>query len=142
MQPTAILYPAIAMFGLTFSLLAYLAVCRFRAVGQGEISIKYYRAYNEGTQPPRLHLLGRHIQNHFEVPPIFYIAVLFTFVAGAVNPVSVTLAWLFVAARVVHSFIHLGSNDVSRRFFTFGAGVLVLAGLWVNLLVCLLRSGA
>jgi hypothetical protein len=46
-------------------------------------------------------------------------------------------AWLFVATRCVHSYIHLGSNDVSRRFFTFGVSLLWLAGLWATLLFTL-----
>jgi hypothetical protein len=137
-EPIAIVYPAIAMFALTLSMIGALAVARIGAVRRREISIGYYRAY-EGSQPPRLHLLGRHVQNHFEVPPIFYAGVLFTLVTGTVTALSVALAWGFVVARCVHSFIHLGGNDVSRRFFAYAVSLLFLAGLWGALLVALLR---
>lgn len=142
MQPHAILYPGIAMFFLTFSMILVLGRTRYRAIQRREVNIKFFRTYDEGEQPPRLHLVARHVQNHFEVPPLFHLALLFTFAASAVNPVSVGLAWLFVATRCVHSYIHLGSNNVSRRFFTFGLSLLWLAGLWATLLFSLATRDA
>jgi hypothetical protein len=139
LEPISIVYPAIAMFALTLSTIFALGVARFRAVQRREVSLAFYRTYDEGEQPARLHLLGRHVQNHFEVPPLFYAGVLFTLITGTVTGLSVALAWAFVAARCVHSFIHLGSNNVSHRFFTYAVSMLFLAGLWGALLVALLR---
>jgi hypothetical protein len=135
MQPNAIVYPAIAMFFLSFSVLAYTAYRRVTAVQRGEVSIRYYRLYNEGEQPDALQQLGRHVQNHFEVPPLFYVALLFLYVTGGVTPVSVGLAWLYVALRCLHSFIHLGSNDVRARLQAWASSGLALAGLWLCLLL-------
>lgn len=137
MNSTTILYPAIAMFALTFGAILSLGFARYRAIRRGDVRISFFRTYDEGSQPPRLHLLARHVQNHFEVPPLFYVGVLLTFVSGSVNMPAVIFAWLFVAARCVHSYIHLGSNNVSRRFFTFGASLIFLAGLWLTLLYSL-----
>ncbi len=142
MDPTAIVYPGIAMFSLSLAVLFHLGVSRFAAIRRRDVSVKYYRLYNEGEQPERLQLLSRHVQNHFEVPPLFYIVLLFLLVTGSVNPVAVTLAWLFFLSRCLHSYIHLGSNDVRRRFLTYGASGLILAGLWICLLVSLLASSA
>ncbi len=142
MEPTAIVYPGIAMFFLSFAMVAHLGASRFAAVRRRDVSLKYYRLYNEGEQPERLQLLGRHVQNHFEVPPLFYIVLLFILVTGSVTPVAVILAWLYFLSRCLHSYIHLGSNNVSRRFFSYGASGLILAGLWTCLLVSLLVSGA
>ena len=134
MSPSAIVFPGIAMFFLSFSAVVYLGYSRVTAVQRGDVSIRYYRLYNEGEQPAALQLIGRHVQNHFEVPPLFYIVLLFLYVTGSVTPFSVTLAWLYVALRCLHSFIHLGSNDVRRRLQAFAASGLVLAGLWLYLL--------
>ena len=141
MEPIAIVYPGIAMFFLTLSIVFHLGASRLAAIRRRDVSVKYYRLYNEGEQPERLQLLSRHVQNHFEVPPLFYIVLLFILVTGSVTPVAVTLAWLYFLSRCLHSFIHLGSNDVSRRFFTYGASGLILMGLWICLLVSLLFSG-
>ena len=43
--------------------------------------------------------------------------------------VMVVLAWLFVALRIGHAWIHTGSNVLRLRFYWFLAGALVLLGL-------------
>jgi hypothetical protein len=141
MTPTAILYPGIAMFSLTLGVMVGLGVARYRAIHDRSVSIKYFRTFNEGVQPERLHLLSRHMQNHFEIPPLFYAGILFTYVSDAVTMASVVLAWLFVLTRCAHSVIHLGANNVSARFFTFGVSLVFLAGIWASLLVSLITAG-
>ena len=142
MTPTAILYPGIAMFSLTLVVMVWLGVARYTAIHNRSVSIKYFRTFDEGSQPERLHLLSRHMQNHFEIPPLFYAGVLFTYVSDSVTALSVAFAWLFVLTRCVHSFIHLGANNVSARFLTFGVSLVFLAGIWVSFLASLLRSAA
>jgi hypothetical protein len=77
MQPSAIVFPAIAMFFLTSGMIGLLAIRRLTAVRRGEISLAYFKLYNLGMQPDALQQIGRHVQNHFEVPPLFYVVVLF-----------------------------------------------------------------
>jgi hypothetical protein len=142
MTPTAIVYPGIAMFSLTLLVMVWLGVARYAAIRNRSVSIKYFRAFNDGSQPERLHLLSRHMQNHFEIPPLYYAGILFTYVTNSVTPISVALAWSFFFTRCVHSFIHLGSNNVSARFFTFGLSLVFLAAIWISLLATLLGSAA
>jgi len=142
MEPTAIILPAIAMFALTISTLLSLGLSRFFAVRRGEVSVKFYVNYREGRQPERLHILGRHVQNHFEVPPLFYAGIILTFVTGHVTLTALVAAWAFVALRGIHTFIHLGPNNVTVRFFCFGLGLIALTVLWANLLVGLMAWSA
>lgn len=139
-DPVLILYPAFAMAFLTLGLIFRLGIQRYGAVGRREVSVKYYQLYEEehAERPKELRLLERHIQNHFEVPPLFYVAVLIAFATGQVNAVSLTLAWLYFAIRVVHTGIHLGYNNVLHRFSAFGASLFVLLLLWLTILVSLL----
>ena len=139
MNPAAIIYPSIAMFFLTLGMVMNLGVRRFMAVRRGDVSIRYYRLYTEGQQPDRLQVFGRHVQNQFEVPPLFHVAVLFLYAGHHVTPLALGLAWLYVLLRCVHSWIHLGTNNVTHRFAAYGTSVLVLAGLWLCLLVSLIR---
>ena len=140
MNPNAIVLPAIAMFFLTATLIARMGFLRVRAVQRGEISIAYYRLYNEGEQPDRLQQIGRHVQNHFEAPPLFYAVLVFLYVTGGVTPVSVGLAWLYVGLRAVHSVVHLGRNDVRQRLIVWATSMLVLSSLWIVLGVRVARS--
>ena len=47
---------------------------------------------------------------------------------GGVNSVAVIVAWLFVISRMLHAYIHTGTNYVPlrRKVFMFGA-LMVLA---------------
>ena len=127
------------MFFLTFSLILKLGISRFIAVQARQISIKYYQKYTDGQQPDRLHILNRHIQNHFEVPPLFYVGAILLFVTDSVSQASLIFAWSFFALRCIHTMIHLGKNDVNHRFFCFGASLLSLAALWVCLILGILK---
>jgi hypothetical protein len=142
MDASAIIFPAVAMFMLTFSVIAYTAGSRLSAIRSGDVNIRYYRRYTEGEQTPRLQVIGRHAQNQFEIPPLFYIAILFLYVTSSVTPLAVTLAWLYFASRCAHSFIHLGSNNVTHRFIAFAVSGLILASLWILLLLSVASSGA
>ncbi len=140
MDPSAIIFPAVAMFMLTASVIAYTGGSRLAAIRRGDVSIRYYRRYNEGEQTPRLQVIGRHAQNHFELPPLFYVATLFLYVTGSVTPVAVALAWLYFASRCAHAFIHLGSNNVTHRFSAFAVSGLILTSLWISLLIAIASS--
>lgn len=142
MNSIAIIYPAISMFFLTIGCIFTLGIARYRAIHNHQVKISYFRTYDEGSQPQRLHLLSRHVQNHFEVPPLFYVGVMLVYVTESVGLFSVTCAWLFFGARVVHTFIHLGKNNVSYRFFTFGFSLICLCGLWLTLFYELLQTAA
>jgi len=134
---TAILYPAAVMALLTLGLLLAMGLRRFVAIQRRLVSIKYYRVYTEGGEPESMRQHSRHVQNHFEVPPLFHLALYGTYVAGNVTSATVTAAWFFVATRCLHSAIHLSYNNVSHRFFVFGLGLMTVVYLWVQLLMTL-----
>lgn len=140
METSLILYPSFALFALTIGSIFYMGHHRYRAIHAREISISYYRAYDTGTQPERLHIINRHVQNHFEVPPLLHLGVLTAYVTNSVTVAALCFAWLFVLARYVHTVIHLGSNNVSVRFFTFGFSLLMLTGLWASVFWCVVSG--
>lgn len=138
MSPEMMIYPAIAMFFLTFVVLGLTARARFAAVKNGDVHPAYFKEYNRGDLHGKVQVYSRHMQNHFEVPPIFYAVVLFTVAMNVSTWLSVILAWAFVALRVVHTVVHLGGNNVVLRFSTFGLSFLTLSGLWLHLFIQLL----
>jgi hypothetical protein len=142
MNAVQVLYPAVAMFALTIGCVFSLGFARYRAIRKGEVRISFFRTYDEGSQPKRLHLLARHVQNHFEVPPLFHVGVVLTYATQSASATAVMFAWLFVVSRIVHSAVHLGANNVTHRFFAYGFGLLMLCGLWVVLLGSLLGKPA
>lgn len=140
MDKTAILYPSIVMALLTLGLILAMGLRRLVAVRTRRVPIKYYRTYSEGQpEPESMRQHSRHIQNHFELPPMFHLAVWGTYIAGSVSPLAIALAWLFVASRCLHSVIHLGRNNVTYRFVVYGIGLLLTLALWLRLLADLLQ---
>lgn len=127
-----ILWPAFAMFALTAFAVVRLALLRGAALKGGRMSLSFYRLYRDGQEPAEIAATSRHFVNLFEAPVLFYIAVIIAQVTGQTGLVPVALAWAYVAARYVHSAIHLGSNDVLWRFRVYGISWLLLATLWVT----------
>lgn len=136
-----ILYPVFAMVLLVAVVFVRMGRARVGAVRRGEMSIRFYRTYAEGEEPEPLRVITRHFINLFEMPILFYVVVLMTYATDEVTWWSVGCAWAYVAARYVHSGVHLGSNDVLLRFRVYAASALVLGVLWLTLLVQLVRHG-
>ena len=140
-SPTLILYPVFAMFLLVVVVFARMRSLRFAAVRKNEVSVRFYRAFQDGTEPEPLRVVSRHFSNLFEVPVLFYVGVLMTYVTQQVNWGLIGCAWLYVVLRYAHSYIHLTSNDVVVRFTVYFASGVVLAIMWASLLVQMLRAG-
>lgn len=71
--------------------------------------------------------------NLFEMPVLFYVAILLSLNLMLPDMTMVLLAWVFVVLRCVHSLIHTTYNTVIHRFAVFVASSLVLLGMWVRL---------
>jgi hypothetical protein len=140
-SPTLILYPVFAMFVLVAAVLLRLRALRFGAVRQREISLRFFRTYAGDDEPESLRVTSRHFTNLFEVPVLFYVVVLMTYVTGQVGYWLIGCAWVYVALRYAHSVVHLTRNDVMTRFSLYAASGVVLAVMWATLLVQLLRAG-
>jgi len=70
-------------------------------------------------------------RNLFEMPVLFYVLCVALFATQQVTPLLLAGAWLYVGLRCVHSFIHIGYNNVMHRFGVFAASSLLLVALWV-----------
>ncbi|MFI4975543.1 MAG: MAPEG family protein [Caulobacterales bacterium] len=68
--------------------------------------------------------------NHLmEQPTIFYALVVYTYLSGGQDRISILLAWAYVALRVVHSLVQATVNFVPVRFGVFAVSTLVLIAL-------------
>ena len=78
-------------------------------------------------------------KNLFEMPMLFVACCLALLATQSVTPLFLGLAWGYVALRLVHSFIHVGYNNVMHRFNVFALSALVLLVMWVLLVFQLLQ---
>jgi hypothetical protein len=69
-------------------------------------------------------------RNLFELPVMFYAALIMLYVTNLASPLHVALAWGYVAARYAHSFVHCTTNVVMHRFYAFVTSCALLLILW------------
>ncbi|HTP40234.1 MAG TPA: MAPEG family protein [Steroidobacteraceae bacterium] len=133
-HPIALLFPMAAMVLLTFVVLLRLFRARVRAVRAAQLPVAYYRLYQGATEPEAAAKPSRHLVNLFEAPVLFYAACLAALALGLAQASLVALAWAYVAARLLHSYVHLGSNRIRWRLRAYFASWLILLALWADLL--------
>ena len=134
---TAILWPAVAMAGLTF-----LVWVRLYQLRLGEMTRKRIHAQSLANAADSARLLSDtrasdNFRNLFELPVLFYAGVLLAAQLGLSDAVSLALAWAFVALRTVHSVVHCTYNHVMTRFVAYALATLVLIAFWVRLALAL-----
>ncbi len=129
MSIQAVLLPVFVQVGLTFILLLLMGRARFTALRAREVKLGDI-ALGQNAWPDRPAQFARSYQNQFELPILFYVLVVLAIITKKDDLLFVVLEWLFVATRLVHAYIHTGSNAVTRRFTAFVAGMTVLIAAW------------
>lgn len=89
---------------------------------------------------PRMRFITDNYNHLFEQPVLFYALVVYLHLSGMADDLQVQMAWLYVLARVVHSLIHLTSNNVSARALTFVTATIILIAMILRAGLALLLS--
>jgi len=84
------------------------------------------------TLPPRVRWKADNYNHLFEQPTVFYAVALALAVIGQGSGVNVTLAWVYVGLRVLHSLLQALWNNISARFSVFSLSAFTLMALTVN----------
>ncbi len=130
MSDAVMLGPVFVHVMVVFAVLIAMGRGRVAAVKAGEVRLKDI-AVDSSRWPERLRKFANNYQNQFELPVLFYGLVALIIATGLADWVFLVLAWGFVASRLVHSAIHLGSNWPPHRLGAFAAGFAMLAAMWV-----------
>jgi hypothetical protein len=138
----SILWPSFALVALTLAVVIRLARQRFAAVRAGRVDGRFYKAFRGEGEPEEVAVTARNLINLYEMPTLFYAGIAIAFAGGQSGTLLLTLAWGYVALRLVHTAIHLGSNKVLWRFRVFALSWLVLLAFWVTLGVQLATTSA
>jgi len=116
----AILYPVLAQVVLTLALLLVTGVLRRRDILASKVTYDEI-ALDCSRWPAATRKWANCYSNQFELPVLFYVLCLIALATRSADLSMVLLAWLFVASRLIHAYIHTGSNIVIRR----GAALLI-----------------
>jgi hypothetical protein len=135
-----VIYQMFAMVLLTAFVLATLFRSRVGAVRQGLVSAAYFRIYQGAVEPESTAKPARHFANLFEAPVLFYVVCLAAMITHFTGIAMQVLAWIYVVARVVHAYVHLGGNRLRHRMRTYFFSWGVLLVMWVYLIVGITMS--
>ena len=80
---------------------------------------------NEAWSKPVV-LTSKNLANQFQLPVIFYVLCLILASIDAVAMVTLAVAWVFVATRYVHAYVHVSTNYVPFGMRVFLLGSLTL----------------
>ena len=138
MNTNLILLSLLVMVALTLLVSARLYFVKRRAVKGWEVKYGFFKTY-QGDRPEYLQAARDHYKNMFELPLLFYVWVIVIILMDSVDRMDLTLAWLFVISRIVHSTIRIIDHTKLRyRFTTFTLGWFVLVVVFGKLLLGLL----
>lgn len=126
MNTDLIFYPVLIQVLLVVVLYIILAKRKKQASLAGEVD-EARRSLHADAWPESVMQVNNCIRNQFEVPVLFYVAVMALWAIGGVSVLTLGLSWLFVFSRLAHAYVHVGSNyvPVRRKLFMFGV-ILVL----------------
>jgi hypothetical protein len=122
--------PAVAMVAITFAAWLRLYQLRFAEMARRKIdpqSIALSAQKDAGLQDTRG---ADNFNNQFQLPVLFYVALLTAHATALATPLFLQLAWVFVALRLVHALIQWTYNRVVHRFAAYALGGLVLWAMW------------
>jgi hypothetical protein len=127
---TSLLTPVLAQIVWTLIVWIWMYATRIPAMQKAGIDPQV------GAHPGSLDILpsaARQVADNYnhllEQPTIFYALAFYIVLAGHTDTAAVSLAWAYVALRVVHSLVQNTINRVTLRFLVFAVSTLVLMAM-------------
>ena len=116
-----ILQPVVALLVWSLVIWAWMYATRIPAVVAMKMVLDPNVAKGEqmATLPPSVRWKADNYNHLMEAPTMFYAVALTLAVAGAGNGAAATVAWVYVALRVVHSVVQVTKNHIPTRFAVF-----------------------
>jgi hypothetical protein len=128
-----IFLPALAMVALTFIVLGVMFSRRVAQMKRDRIHPQKVATSQQAAALYTDVAPADNFRNLFEMPVLFYIALIVAAMTDQTGPLVLGLAWAYVVARGLHSAIHCSYNKVMHRFRAFALSVFVLLALWAVL---------
>lgn len=126
-----LLLPVLVQVGLVFLVWASMMIFRIYLLISQQADARRMDEPDYAAQIwARQKVFSDNFSNQFELPVLFYLAIVLLLVTGLAGETSLVLAWLFAFSRIIHSGIHLSYNNSSHRFVVYIVGALILWMLW------------
>ena len=132
-----ILAPAAVLVLWSLVVLMWLTVTRFSAFAKAGLTLSEAAPGSryidvEATMPPKVNWVSHNYTHLMEQPTIFYAVVAILALAGGGSGMNVTVAWAYVAIRIIHSLWQGRVNTIPVRISLFVLSTLCLLVLAIN----------
>ena len=131
-----ILWPTFALVALIFTVWLVMFVQRYRHIqasppkaedfATGAAAMRYFEP---------IEMAANNLRNLFEMPVLYFALVPLLMITRQASLAQIVLAWLFVIARAIHSFIHVGPNTVQQRARAYIVSTAVLLAMWIGFFI-------
>lgn len=135
MNQVTILYPVFVQVLLVFVVAGLMSKARRRAIATPDRENLKAVAMGKFQWPDDAAKRAANYSNQFEIPVLFYAVCAFALIVKSADTLMIALAWAFVILRVLHAYVHIGSNRVKIRAPIFALGALIVLLMWVKLFV-------
>jgi hypothetical protein len=139
MNSHLIFWPAVAMAALTFAVSVRMFLSRVAQMKRERIRPQSVATSRQSAEKLTDSQAADNFRNLFELPVLFYLALVIAAQTAQVSTLTLSLAWLFVALRILHSAIQCTYNRVRHRFYAYAAGLGTLLVFWIVLAIGLAR---
>lgn len=131
---TAILAPVIALLVWTSVIWAWMYITRIPAIQKAGMQMDPDRPNGEQMSelPAQVRWKADNYNHLHEQPTLFYAVALSLALLGAGDGLNLTLAWTYVAIRIIHSLHQTLWNKIELRFAIFSVASIVLITLIVR----------
>ena len=139
MNSHLIYWPVLAQVLIPIVVLLLNAKRKASDVKSGEFDRHKAAMDNEAWGKPTI-LTSKNLANQFQFPVVFYVLCIVLASLNAVGTAALAVAWLFVAARYVHAYVHVTSNYVPARMRSFIFSIVLLIVMFGMTVAALLRA--
>lgn len=132
----AILKPVVALAAWTMVMWLWMYATRIPAMSKAKIDAANLVGGTgrnlDDVLPAQVQWIAHNYNHLHEAPTVFYAVALVLAVTGHGDGMNASIAWAYVALRVIHSLVQALSNRVVVRFSVFVLSSLALVALVIH----------
>lgn len=132
MFASSLAYPLIAMALLVFIAWFSMFFKRMSEINKHNLRFQDLNVFNKNLTKKFL-TSGDNYRNLFEMPVMYYVAILLVIILKIDNPFYLYTAWGYVLIRYLHTFIHITYNKVFHRFLMYAFSCFILLIIWIKI---------
>lgn len=136
---TAMIEPVVALIAWSMLMLVWMYATRLPAIFAANMKMdpNAPRGEQMAQLPARVRWKADNFMHLMEQPTVFYALAFALILLGQGEGINVTLAWCYVALRVIHSLVQVTVNKIELRFALFILSNIPLFALTVNAVLAL-----